>query len=166
MLNNNYYGNVTRTCLTFYHSLAIIIYRLVCETILEQTLPYPTATFKMSFHLHSDAIHRLYLFILLSLALFVAGSHTEGDVTITVTDASSNYHVTKVALSCSNGASGTQMVSFSRRGDTVDRIVANQTSDTVYAIRFDLKPENEGYYFCTIGDTRSVNEVELVGKLY
>lgn len=56
------------------------------------------------------------------------------------------------------------MVSFFRRGDTVDRVVVNQTTDSIYAIRFDLTPENEGYYYCTIGGSKSVNEIELVGK--
>lgn len=86
-------------------------------------------------------------------------------VSITSLRTISGAHVTKVVLSCATGVPDT--VFYRRVGNINQRVEANTTtSSSRVSLKFDLTPENEGYYHCEVDGEPSRNEVELVGKVH
>lgn len=79
----------------------------------------------------------------------------------------SNYHVSLVVLECRTGFRGGN-VTFSRRiGNTIMEVAPDaegrRTIWSSYQIIFYLTRDLEGFYFCTVDNITSSNEVELIG---
>ncbi len=88
-------------------------------------------------------------------------------VSITSMRTISDAHVTKVILTCLTSVEQLSTVFYRRVGNINERVIANTTiSSSRVLLKFDLTPENEGYYHCKVNNEASTNEVELVGMLY
>ena len=70
-----------------------------------------------------------------------------------------------MALVCSTDSSLSLVEFYRRVGSNIDRVIGNSSAigDRV-ELNFDLTPEREGYYYCQVGNTRSDQQVELVGE--